>query len=85
MKTFTLSKSEETSLFHQDPAEKGSGGWQSLMVKLQTQYDPATNEIEVDPSDEERIPRYAFDYGNGGWEDQLTGIFGRHLGARLGR
>jgi hypothetical protein len=33
-------------------------------------------------SDEERgcICRYAFDYGNGGWENRLRQIFGRHLG-----
>jgi hypothetical protein len=85
MKKFILNKSQETLLFTQNPAEKDSGGWQSFNVKLQEQFDPKTNEISIDSSDEEKIPRYAFDYGNGGWEDRLTGIFGPHLGPRLGR
>jgi len=35
--------------------------------------------------DLERIPRYAFDYGNGGFEGRLRRIFERHLGPNLNR
>lgn len=31
------------------------------------------------------IPRYAFDYGNCGWETRLRGIFERSLASNLGR
>ena len=85
MPSYILNKTEEEILFRQDPSKKKDGGWQSLLVKLQDQFDPATMTIKLDRKDEERIPRYAFDYGNGGWEGRLTGVFGRHLGPRLGR
>jgi hypothetical protein len=41
--------------------------------------------LDLDEQDLERIPRYAFDYGNGGWESRLRGIFEPTLGASLGR
>jgi hypothetical protein len=85
MPTFTLNTEEQEFLFRQNPAARSDGGWQSLLVKLQDQFDAASMEITVDDRDLERIPRYAFDYGNGGWEGRLSGVFGRHLGARLGR
>ena len=54
-----------------------------LLVKLQRQTDRTSGRIVLHDDDLERIPRYAFTYGNGGWEDRLTTIFSRHLGARL--
>ena len=58
----------------------GQGGWQGLLERLQALLDQATGEMNL--SDEERgcICRHAFDYGNGGWENRLRQIFGRHLG-----
>ena len=85
MVTYTLNTEEQEYLFRQDPAARSDGGWQSLLVKLQDQFNPATMEITLDDRDLERIPRYAFDYGNGGWEGRLSGVFLRHLGPNLGR
>ena len=85
MKRFILNEEEINLLFKQDPETKGEGGFQSLMVKLQNQFNPEIKEIELDVEDLERIPRYAFDYGNGGWENRLVGIFSRHMGSLLGR
>ena len=85
MKTVTLTAGEIRLLKRQDPAKKKDGGWQSLLVRLQTRVDKETGEITLTERDLERIPRYAFDYGNGGWESRLTGAFGRTLGRRLGR
>lgn len=58
----------------------GQGGWQRLLGQLQALLGQATGDMNL--SDEERdcICRYAFDYGNGGWENRLRQIFGRHLG-----
>ena len=58
----------------------GQGGWQGLLERLQALLDHLRGEMNL--SDEERgcICRYAFDYGNGGWENRLRLIFGRHLG-----
>jgi hypothetical protein len=85
MKTITLTPVQATLLHQQHPGTETGGGFQSLLVKLQRQYNPATNELTLDDSDLERIPRYAFDYGQGGWENRLAGIFGPALGPRLGR
>ena len=85
MPTYTLNTMEQEFLFRQDAAARSDGGWQSLLVKLQDQFDPTSMQITVDDRDLERIPRYAFDYGNGGWEGRLSGIFSRHLGPQLGR
>jgi hypothetical protein len=81
----TLTPTEITILFRQDPRTKGDGGYQGFLVKLQKKVDPATGLIDLKSEDLEKIPRYAFDYGHGGWEDRLVGIFGRVLGTRLGR
>ncbi|MBI3490700.1 MAG: hypothetical protein HY047_02740 [Acidobacteria bacterium] len=39
----------------------------------------------MDDKDLDDIPHYAFDYGQGGFEDRLVKAFGRVLGGRLGR
>ncbi len=83
MITLTLNESEQEFLFRQDPSARKDGGWQSLLVKLQDQFDETTMVITLDDRDLERIPRYAFNYGNGGWEGRLSGVFGRHLGPSL--
>lgn len=80
--TVTLNKTEVTEL--KRPTE-GEGGFQSLLEKLQVQLDSNTSMLRLENGDLERIPRYAFDYGNGGWEDRLKRIFSRTLGPRLGR
>ncbi|MDR3401984.1 MAG: hypothetical protein P4L99_05745 [Chthoniobacter sp.] len=85
MNDFVLNKAEVHALFIQDPDTKKDGGYQSLLVSLQQKIDRATGQLQLNDSDLRRIPQYAFDYGNGGWEDRLVAIFGRVLGARLGR
>ena len=81
----TLNPAEMTALFRQDPDKKRNGGWQSLMVSMQEGCDRATGNLLLTPDQLRRIPQYAFDYGNGGWESQLLAAFGRHLGPKLGR
>lgn len=85
MKVITLSANEKAELDKQDSSKKKDGGWQSLIVSLQDRVGPSNNSLTLTDDDLERIPRYAFDYGNGGWENQLTSVFGNHLGLRLGR
>lgn len=85
MRTVYLLPGEITVLDRQDPSTGPDGGWQGLLVRLQNKVNRATGELVLDAQDLEQIPRYAFDYGNGGWEDRLTGIFGRTLGPGLGR
>ena len=84
MKT-KLNRREVEKLMIQDPLSRTDGGFQALLVRLQEGVDPSTGEINVTATDLERIARYAFDYGNGGWESRLREIFQRVLGRRLGR
>ena len=80
-----LTPSEIVEIDKQDPATERDGGFQSLMVSLQKRINRSTGKLTLTTDDLERIPRYAFDYRNGGWEDRLRIAFGRTLGAKLGR
>jgi hypothetical protein len=85
MTTLTLNAQELEVLNLQDPSTKGDGGFQSLMVTLQNLTDQETGVITIPPIVLNRIPKYAFDYRIGGWEDRLKAIFSRTLGPELGR
>lgn len=85
MLQITLSQVEMDVLFRQDPATEADGGFQGFLVDLQRRTNRNTGELLLTDADLEKIPRYAFDYGNGGWEDELQRIFGNSLGPRLGR
>jgi hypothetical protein len=78
-----LNEVEYEIVCRQDPATRDDGGYQSLMVTLQDITDEASRRMVLPHHLIERLRRYAFNYGNGGWEDRITGIFGRHLGPRL--
>lgn len=81
--TIILTPDEVEILFRQDSDTKHEGGWQNLLVALQQLTNEQTLEITIPPIILERIGRYAFQYGNGGWEGRLRSIFGRTLGPQL--
>lgn len=81
----SLTQPEIAEIDKQDPRTKKDGGFQGLMVRLQTRIDRGTGTIRLTASDLRRIPMYAFKYNNGGWEDRLKNAFGRTLGQDLGR
>jgi hypothetical protein len=85
MRTARLNEEEKNILLRQDPATETDGGFQKLLVTLQYLVDEKSGAIELPEVLLERIPRYAFDYGNGGWESRLKSIFSRTLGENLGR
>lgn len=80
-----LTPAEIAEIDKQDPDTAGDGGFQSLMVSIQKRINRATGQLLLTTDDLERIPRYAFDYRKGGWEDRLIAAFGRVLGPKLGR
>jgi hypothetical protein len=80
-----LTVGELAELRKQDPMSAQDGGFQNFLVQLQYRVDDNTGELELSAEDLEKIPRYAFDYKQGGWQNRLVSIFGRTLGARLGR
>ncbi|MCV2881698.1 hypothetical protein [Actibacterium sp. XHP0104] len=77
MKTIMLSAAEMDLLMQ---PIVGQGGDQGLLQHLQDKLDKSNGRIELTDEDRGKICRHAFDYGNGGWENQLKAIFGRHLG-----
>jgi len=85
MQTVTLNPNEIEILDRQDPMTERDGGFQKLLVDLQYSLNRKTGALSLSDEHEERIPRYAFDYKNGGWEERLKGIFSRTLGPNLGR
>jgi hypothetical protein len=85
MKWVVLNQQEIAVLDEQDPSTRGDGGFQRLMVDLQNRLRRSTSELKLTDDDLQRIPQYAFDYKQGGWEDRLVRIFGRTLGPSLGR
>jgi hypothetical protein len=85
MQTVTLTPDEIRMLDRQDPRTENDGGFQQLLVEFQGLLDRNTGALALSDEHEEKIPRYAFDYKNGGWEDRLKGIFSRALGNNLGR
>ena len=80
-----LSSAELFELDRQPRRTKSRGGFQSLFVGLQERVERRTRAIVLTAIDRERIARYAFAYGRGGWEDRLLRVFGRVLGPSLGR
>jgi hypothetical protein len=85
IKRVRLNEDEVALLFEQDPRSRSEGGFQNFLVKLQEKTNRNTGYIDLTTSDLERIARLAFDYRQGGWQNQLRRIFGRLLGENLGR
>lgn len=77
-----LSQSEKNALFKQNPKTKDRGGFQALLVNIQSLTD-ITGRLFLTASLIARIRCYAFCYGNGGWENRLMSIFSRTLGQDL--
>ncbi len=80
-----LNPAEYEIVSRQDAATKDDGGYQRLMVTLQEITDETTLVMVLPRHLIPRLQRYAFTYGQGGWEDRITGIFSRHLGYDLDR
>lgn len=85
MRTVTLNAEEIAELDRQDPNSASEGGFQGLLVRLQRKLNRETGELVLDEKDLQDIPKYAFDYKQGGWQKRLVAIFGRTLGPQLGR
>jgi hypothetical protein len=79
---FVLNPQEQDCLLK---PQKGQGGFQTFMRRLQRVYRRGTQELPITDDDMDQMQRYAFDYEQGGWEDDLVTIFSRHLGPKLGR
>ena len=72
LKNIELNAGEINELMR--PVEVG-GGFQGLIRRLQTQLNQKTGGLTLDDDDLEVISRYAFDYGDGGYEQRLKRNF----------
>jgi hypothetical protein len=79
---FVVLNADELAELNRQP--QGSGGFQSLIKRLQSQVNPATREVRLTDTDVEELQHYAFDFKQGGFQDRLVAIFGRVLGSKLG-
>ena len=84
-KTVILNQQEVDALDIQDPATSSDGGYQGFLVSLQRKLNRETGELRLTDEDLLKIPRYAYHYKQGGWQNRLKSIFGRTLGPDLGR
>jgi hypothetical protein len=82
MKIIDLTQKEYDCLF--EPLA-GKGGFQSFIRSFQKATEKKTKKLILTDYDIERIPRYAYAYNQGGWQDRLEKIFKRSLGADLGK
>jgi hypothetical protein len=85
VRTVFLDEFEIDALDREDPDTESDGGWQGLLIRLQLKVDRSSGCLHLDARDLEQIFRYAFEYGNGGWEDRLKSVFERTLGPGLGQ
>lgn len=74
-----LNVREYDELCKQDDASKNKGGFQHFLVGLKDRINNQTREIELSPSDLERIYRYKANPKKGGWQSRFKKIFGRHF------
>jgi hypothetical protein len=84
-KTVVLNQVEIHELDAQDPLSASDGGYQSFLVHLQQSLDRQTGRLLLNDEDLLKIPRYAYDYRQGGWQTRLERIFRRTLGPNLQR
>src|SRR5689334_23008143 len=72
---YVLNATEEARLLKR---VNGKGGFQSFMRDLQKSYRKGSQELpHLSDEDLDQMQRYAFDYRQGGWEDDLKTIFAR--------
>jgi hypothetical protein len=74
-----LSKKEQDLLLQQDPTQKGKGGFQNFLVKLQSRLNRQTRELTLGDQELERIMRYKASPKKGGFQSRFKKIFGRHF------
>ena len=78
-KTITIDLDEEQIEAINEGNTKGQGGFQNLVASIQGNLDEDDGTLELTETLQERIPRYAKDYGQGGWEDELESMVGEEV------
>ena len=76
-----LDEREYAALCMQDDASKNKGGFQHFLVGLKNRINRQTRQLQLSPSDLERIHRYKANPKKGGWQSRFKKIFGRHFPA----
>lgn len=80
-----LNEVEMASLKLKEGESRAGGGFQAFLARMYDDVDKKTGRLKLTYPDLGRIPRYAFDYHGGGWQQRLKSVFERSLGPTLGR
>lgn len=70
-----LNNRQVSALFKVSKTERGKGGFQNLILNLQSRLDRNRLVIRLTEKDLSSIKRYALNYKNGGWQTYLRSIF----------
>jgi hypothetical protein len=70
---------EEIKELTDENATRGTGGWQSMFVGFQRNFNKATGEIRLTAKQRATIFHYYHSYGGGGWQERVKRIFRRQL------
>ncbi|MGE8723341.1 hypothetical protein ACO2KH_18570 [Leptospira terpstrae] len=70
-----LNQQQAKALFKVNEADRGKGGFQNLIINLQSRLDKNRLIIFLTEKDLNSISRYALNYKNGGWQTYLRSIF----------
>lgn len=70
---------EEIDVLMDPHATHGTGGWQSLWLALQKQFDKETGKLVLSPALRARVYSYFQSYGVGGWQAKVKRLFRREL------
>ena len=74
-----LDEKELAALLLQEDASRNQGGFQHFLVGLKNRVNKRTRELQLSPSDLERVYRYKANPKKGGWQSRFKKIFGRHF------
>jgi hypothetical protein len=69
---------DEIEALTDSSSTKGTGGWQSLWLALQQNFDKTTGQIKLTPELRARIYQY-YHKGTGGWQARTKRVFRREL------
>ena len=74
-----LNTDEINTLYRQDPAHGGDGGWQRRFVTFQQRLNKTTGELPLTDDDVAWIKKYGSRPEDGSWQRWMHAVFQRHI------
>lgn len=70
-----ITENQAKTLFKVRKEDRGKGGFQNLILKLQSAYDKERFVVNLSESEVNTIRRYVKNYKSGGWQSYLKTTF----------